>query len=321
MGFVALAFFNGFNYIFETWTDWTIGGVEPYSEKLDDGHNLNFGEGEWWWVGVTVSGGFVVGLIRCLPSFPDHVDGLFREVRDLHVDPSHAPLVFLTSCISLGLGASVGPEAAMGNAGGAIGSLLGDIRDQSDRRKAISAFCGMAGAMGALFPSPMLAVLLMHELSVTSRPGDSRFNAAVTAPIESFVDGAEDPSLAQHDFMEQVTLGGIAATAGYAVFYGFAEYTFIDPVNRVNHITPGSYNHTEYDLFDLNGLDEFGMIISVSKVRQARLGARDGLVEGWSEATAYWLSGIFSFSPSHIPPIHITNNPSCAHRSMKLGTS
>jgi len=27
-----------------------------------------------------------------------------------------------------------------------------------------------------------------------------------------------------------------------------------------------------------------------------------------SEATAYWLSGIFSSSPSHTPPIHITNN-------------
>lgn len=59
---------------------------------------------------------------------------------------------------------SVGPEAAMGNMGGALGTLLGNVRDQSDRRKAISAFAGMAGAMGALFPSPVLAVLLLHEL-------------------------------------------------------------------------------------------------------------------------------------------------------------
>ena len=267
MGFVALLFFNGFNYVFETWTDWTFSSTTPYSHKLETGLGLNTGEGEWWWLLVTVSGGALVGLIRTLPSFPSHVDGLFREVRDLHVDPSHAPLVFLTSCLSLGLGASVGPEAAMGNAGGAIGSLIGTLRSQSDRRRAISAFCGMAGAMGALFPSPVLAVLLMHELSVTSRPGDSRFNAAVTAPIESFVEGAADPNLAQHDFMEQVTLGGIAATAGYAVFYGLAEYTYIDPVNRVNHISPGSLNrtYTAHDAFDLRGLKEFGLIISVSE--------------------------------------------------------
>ena len=45
--------------------------------------------------------------------------------------------------LSLGIGASVGPEAAMGNMGGALGTLLGDMRDQSDRRKAISAFAGM----------------------------------------------------------------------------------------------------------------------------------------------------------------------------------
>lgn len=292
---LSSAFFNGFNYMFETWTDWTFSSTTPYSHKLESGLHLNTGDGEWWWLLVTISGGALVGLIRCLPSFPSHVDGLFREVRDLHVDPSHAPLVFVTSCLSLGLGASVGPEAAMGNAGGAIGSLIGNMRDQSDRRKAISAFCGMAGAMGALFPSPMLAVLLMHELSVTSRPGDSRFNAAVTAPIESFVDGATDPSLAQHDFMEQVTLGGIAATAGYAVFYGLAEYTYIDPVNRVNHVTPGGYNHTNYDLFDLRGLKDFGLIISVSDYETWHLAAAVplGIFAGLIGVVGLVLLGVF----------------------------
>jgi hypothetical protein len=62
MGFVALLFFNGFNYVFETWTDWTFSSTTPYSHKLETGLGLNTGEGELWWLLVTVSGGALVGL-------------------------------------------------------------------------------------------------------------------------------------------------------------------------------------------------------------------------------------------------------------------
>ena len=50
--------------------------------------------------------------MRLIPIFPKSVDGLFREVRDLHVDPKSAPLIFISSCISLAVGASVGPEVS-----------------------------------------------------------------------------------------------------------------------------------------------------------------------------------------------------------------
>ena len=140
---------------------------------------------------------------------------------------THIQIIFLTSMLSLGIGASVGPEAAMGNIGGAIGTFLGQKKNFSDRRRAIAAFAGMAGAMGALFPSPILSVLLLHELSITSRPGDSRFNAAVTAPLASFVQGQEVN--AQHDFMEQVCLAGIASSTAFAIFFGLAHKTFLDP--------------------------------------------------------------------------------------------
>ena len=125
----------------------------------------------------------------------------------------------------------------MGNLGGGLGTLLGSTRDLSDRRRAISAFCGMAGAMGSLLPSPVLAVLLMHELTVTSRPCDTRFNAAVPdaphGPYSPFDDGdgagSPLPAVDQHDFMEQVTLGGVAATAGYTVFTSLAPHTWLSP--------------------------------------------------------------------------------------------
>ena len=227
MGFFGLLFFNMFTKIFDYWTH-----ESEYHTRLQNG-DFEFGSGEWWWLGVTVGGNFVIGLLRLLPCFPENVDGLFKEVRALHVHPEHSPVIFLASAISLGIGASVGPEAAMGNLGGGLGTLLGQVRNMSDRRRAIAAFCGMAGAMGALLPSPVLAVLIIHELTITSRPGDTRFNAAVPLPPYS-VFASQDHhfpllSVDQHDFMEQVTLGGIAATAGYTVFATLAEYTYLDP--------------------------------------------------------------------------------------------
>jgi len=72
----------------------------------------DFGSGKYEWLWVTTGGGFIIGLMRLIPIFPKSVDGLFREVRDLHVDPKSAPLIFISSCISLAVGASVGPEVS-----------------------------------------------------------------------------------------------------------------------------------------------------------------------------------------------------------------
>lgn len=227
MGVACLGFFNGFTYVFDLWT------TSEYEEDLVKCSNMGFMEGHYLWVAWTTLGGLVVGLLRLHPWMPSHVDGLFREVRDLSVEPSHVPLVFLSSCVSLAAGASVGPEAALGNLGGGVGTLVARWRKLSDRRSAIAAFVGMSGAMGALIPSPFIAVLLMHELSVTSRPGDSRLNAAVTTPLVSFIDGVEDPTTAQHDFMEQISLAGVAASAGFAVFKVLQPLTYLGDPKKV----------------------------------------------------------------------------------------
>ena len=227
MGVACIGFFNGFTYVFDLWT------TDEYEDGLKLCENMSFMKGKYLWVCWTTLGGLIVGLIKLHPWMPANVDGLFREVRDLSVEPSHVPLVFLSSCVSLAAGASVGPEAALGNLGGGVGTLVARWRKLSDRRSAIAAFVGMSGAMGALIPSPFIAVLLMHELSVTSRPGDSRLNAAVTTPLVSYIDGVEDPATAQHDFMEQISLAGVAAAAGFAVFKSLQPLTYLGEPKQV----------------------------------------------------------------------------------------
>ncbi len=258
MGGAGLAFFNGFQYLFDYWTG------EDYEHRMKGGE-LGYGSGEFWWLGVTTGGGAIIGILRLHPAFPAQVDGLFREVRDLTVHhPAASPLIFIVSCLSLGIGASVGPEAAMGNLGGALGTAVGNFRNQSDRRKLISAFCGMSGAMGAIFPSPVLAVMLMHELSVVSRPGDPRFNAAVPDIRVSYshqIDNSEFPTheVDQHDFMEQVSLAGAAATAGFAVFYGIAGYTFLDP----GKVPIATYEISKYEVWHLAAAVPLGIVAGI----------------------------------------------------------
>jgi H+/Cl- antiporter ClcA len=94
--------------------------------------------------------------------------GLFKDVNDYHVDPKWVPYTFMISGIGLGGGANLGPEQALGNLGGGIGTYLAHDDpfkfgfDEDDRKLLVLA--GMCGALGALFPSPILGVLMIYEL-------------------------------------------------------------------------------------------------------------------------------------------------------------
>ena len=48
--------------------------------------------------------------------------------------------------------------------GGALGTLIAEKRNLPVEERHAAALNGMAGAMGSLFPSPILSVILIHEL-------------------------------------------------------------------------------------------------------------------------------------------------------------
>ena len=93
-------------------------------------------------------------------SLPYH----FRQVSDLSVTPDEAPIVVLCGALSLMCGGSVGPEAALGWAGGAAGSYLAERVTSLRQCKHAVALDGMAAALGALFPTPVLGVVILLEL-------------------------------------------------------------------------------------------------------------------------------------------------------------
>lgn len=264
MALIALAFLNVFDQLAKaTWLthEYEAALKAHPSSATEEDHGeeshgdidiLKIGNGEWWYVGLLAGAGCCVGLTKVIwtfllfPShpFPDKPPGLLQELSELR---SHDALVSIPviccSALSIGLGASAGPEAALGAVGTSLGSGLVARRwdhirqwfrkcfpnkeedDASERvpsvrdtlvpylfpdlseEEELCALDGMAGGFGALFPSQMLAVMLIHELGFL---------------FESKKDIGH--------FMETVIRTGIAASVGYALFVGLEDKTFLEQV-------------------------------------------------------------------------------------------
>lgn len=169
-------------------------------EASHDSSCGDFYNGQLYFLWITTGGGFVVGLIRWAFYYPDNLPGLFKDVQTFHVDPKWIFFTFTLSAISLGCGATLGPEQALGNMGGGIAYFITQYVKFADEDYAkIFVLAGMAAPLGALFPSPMLGALMMHEMG-------------------------EPPK----HFMESTVILSIAAVACFAVYYEMIGVTYLD---------------------------------------------------------------------------------------------
>jgi len=209
MGFACLGFFNFFDWTSRTW----LGCWEENEGPTGSGylHGMEtgtapamLGTGKLWWVAVTTGAGFCIGCFKLIPfvNFPVKPKGIFSEVKDMHVEWKESIGVVVASCLSLAAGASVGPEMAMGSLGGGLGAFIAYMRNLNQEETYSSVLTGMAAAMGPLLPSPVLSVMLLHELSVMA-------------------------GKAPKHFMETVVSTGIASTTSWFVYFYFADKTFL----------------------------------------------------------------------------------------------
>lgn len=156
MGVVAAGFMNFVDQIPKQWDDCDYG---------QDSSCGDFYNGQLYWVWITTGGGFCVGLIRWAFYYPTNLPGLFADVQNFHVDPKWIIFTFTLSAISLGCGATLGPEQALGNMGGGLAYFISQfVKYEDDDYRKLTVLAGMAAPLGALFPSPMLGALMMHEM-------------------------------------------------------------------------------------------------------------------------------------------------------------
>ena len=128
--------------------------------------------------------------------------------------PGQALCSVLACFVCLATGAPLGPEMAIGAMGSGLASFVANRLKADRRTEAAWVFSGMAGSLGGLFPSPILGVTLVHELSVAGRPNGMTLDAIVARE-----NSEEVVEIVDHDFMEQVTLAGTAAISAYLVLH------------------------------------------------------------------------------------------------------
>jgi H+/Cl- antiporter ClcA len=156
-----------------------IGVIKFGGKWYSDSHPGWLG-GHWWWVAVTAAAGVGVGLLRRLTRLPQEIPGLFEDLKTERVNPGLVPGVVAVSAVSLIGGASLGPEKALGTAGGGAGSWIARRRALGQEDSQVNTLAGFAGAYGGLFSATVIVVMLILEVA---RPGGQRLAKALAAEI------------------------------------------------------------------------------------------------------------------------------------------
>ena len=114
---------------------------------------------------VCTLGGLLVGLL--VNYFGDH-NAIFSELmrefgKTGRFDYRHAPGILVTSFISLIAGAALGPEAALADTCGGIGTWIADKLKLGEKETRTMGFGGLSAMLGAFVTNPFAGALLSLE--------------------------------------------------------------------------------------------------------------------------------------------------------------
>ncbi len=156
--------------------------------------------GNWTVLGVPAIGGLAVGvLMHFFVGEERHhgVAGIMEAVALAggRLRYKRVPIKTVAASISIGAGASVGPEDPSVQIGANLGSFLGQILRQSDDRTRTLVAAGAAGAIAAAFNAPIAGIFFALELIIGELSGGLFGSIALAAVISAVftqaVSGAE----------------------------------------------------------------------------------------------------------------------------------
>ena len=238
IGLIIGAFVLAFK-IFYTWLN-----IQTWHSGYDASTMTTLCTGQWWWVGVGAGGGVIVGLLKIIytylaeEEFPIKQPSFISELNALECPNHKLPfIVILIAAISIGCGASVGPESAVCLMGSVVGALtarhygsLVDLREHSE----IFILIGISAGFGAVFPSPIMSTLCIQEVT----------QLMSTAMLK----------LKDYSTVELVVLTGIAGCSSFSVFTGVRDSTLLAyqqlPAADYNvYDTPGVDTWLKYNVY------------------------------------------------------------------------
>ncbi len=153
--------------------------------------------GTWTVVGVPILGGAIVGLLRWRKvSFGADLKTLLADDQGITKVNVWQPIAkIFAAAVSLGTGASLGPEGPSVEAGGSIGMFLGQVLQVSRERQKLLLGAGAAAGLAAGFNAPIAGVFFALELVLGATFTTSAIGIVLLAAVVSA-------------FVAQIGLGG-----------------------------------------------------------------------------------------------------------------
>lgn len=210
-------------------------GIWIFKEMFSIAHDLlfdkakgNFSPQTIWIVALfPVAGGLIVGLIRHYFIGKDRHEGVAGIIESVALAGGRLrywrlPAKTTAAAISIGSGASVGPEDPSVQIGANLGSMLGQwFRLSDDRVRALVA-AGAAAGIAAAFNAPFAGVFFALELILGEIGGSALsvvvVSAVVSAVFTQAVEGPQPafhvPAYELHSAWELILYFGLGAIAG-----------------------------------------------------------------------------------------------------------
>lgn len=156
--------------------------------------------GGWTIVLIPIIGGILVGLLSLWLIGEEKLHGVAGIMEAVALSGGHLPYrkiaaKSVASALSIGTGASVGPEDPAVQIGANIGSFLGQILHLSEERVRTLVAAGVASGISAAFNAPITGVFFAMEIVLGEIGGSSLGMVILASVISAFftqvVSGAE----------------------------------------------------------------------------------------------------------------------------------
>ena len=186
----------------------TGAGVWLFKQLIEIANRLFFGVlggalsplGGWTVLLLPALGGLIVGVLMYLFVGEERHHGVAGIMEAVALAGGRLryrriPIKTVAASISIGAGASVGPEDPSVQIGANLGSFLGQVLRQSDDRTRTLVAAGAAGAIAAAFNAPIAGIFFALELIIGELSGGLFGSVALAAVISAVftqaVSGAE----------------------------------------------------------------------------------------------------------------------------------
>jgi H+/Cl- antiporter ClcA len=153
-------------------------------ESLDDWLG---GSRELWILTIPIVGGIAVGMLRWYwKDLGQNLAGMLAATQTgEQMQPGRGVIKMLAAAISLGTGASLGPEGPSVEIGANFGVWLGQLMRVSQERRRLLLAAGAAAGVAAGFNSPIAGVFFALEVVLVNTLETSAVSVVVLAAVSS----------------------------------------------------------------------------------------------------------------------------------------